>query len=83
MSSPGMATKNPSDGQVKTLENAVFSERFEGVLRTGRSETACSRGEGRDADLIETDQQHERKDQNLSDDFDGLILLWFHRSLLC
>ena len=61
MSSPRVAAQNPADCKVKSLERAVFPEGLESVLRTCRSESACRRFERRDADLIESNQENERR----------------------
>ena len=52
----------------------MFAEGLERILRTGRSEAACSRSKRGDAGLIETYQQHEWKDDCLPDSPCGLTL---------
>ena len=65
VSSPRVATQDPADCKVKSLEGAVFTEGLESVLRTCRSEPACRRLERRDADLIESYQENERRYRDL------------------
>ncbi len=57
---PGMAAKNAFETEPEALEGPVFAEGLQGVLRAGRSKPAAARRIRRDADLIETDQAHER-----------------------
>ena len=61
VSSPGVASQNPADCKVKSLERTMLPEGLESVLRTCRSEPACRRLERRDADLIEPYQENERR----------------------
>ena len=65
VSSPRVATQDPADCKVKSLEGAVFTEGLESVLRACRSEPAGRRLERRDADLIEPYQEDERRDGDL------------------
>ena len=59
MASPRMASQYSADAQVKSFERPMFPECFKCILRTGRGETATRLLERRDADLIESDQEHE------------------------
>ena len=57
----------------------MFSECFKGILRTGRSEsTGAGWFEWRNAHLIESDEQDERKDSDLPDRRKDLIRTRFH-----
>ena len=67
VSAPGMASEDSSNCQIETLENSMFAECLERILRTGRSESACSRGQRGDAHLVEAYQGNEWEYQNLSD----------------
>ena len=65
MPSPWMAAKDSSYRKIKSFEDTVFSEGFQGILRAGRSESAARRFQGRNADLIESYQEDERRDRDL------------------
>lgn len=60
-----MAAKDAAHAQVEPLERAVFAECLKGILRTGGSEAAGWREQRRDAFLIETYQENERRVQHL------------------
>lgn len=64
---PGMATEDASDGEVQAFEGAVLAEGLKGILRAGGGETAAGLLEGGDADLIESYQKYEGRDQDLPD----------------
>ena len=80
VTSPWVAAENPSYGKVKSFEDPMFSECFKRILRTGRSESACSRSQRGDAALIEAYQGYEREYQNLSEDRQDFIRTLFHFS---
>ena len=63
MAAPRVASQNSPDSEVKALEYSVFSERFESILRTCRSESACRWLERGYTHLIESDQEDERCNQ--------------------
>lgn len=83
MASPRVATENPPDGEIKSLENAVFPECLQRILRACRSETACCRGERRYAQLIESDHEYEREDQDSSEGDRCFLILTFHCFSVC
>ena len=56
-----MATQNPFQAEPEALEGAVLAEGLEGVLGASGGEAAGRRLERRDAELIEFDQQDERR----------------------
>lgn len=60
-----MTAEKPADSEVETFERSVLFECFEGVLGTGRSESAGRLLERRYADLVETYQKDERRDRDL------------------
>ena len=41
VSSPGMASEQSPDSQIKAFERSVSSERLQCILRTGGGESAC------------------------------------------
>ena len=83
MSSPRMTSENSPDGKIKSLENAMLSEGLQRILRACRSEAACCRRERRNAQLIESDQKHEREDQDLSKRDGIFLILTFHCFSVC
>ena len=78
MAAPWMASEDSLCRKVETFQNTVLSECFESILRACRGESACGRGERRDAHLIETDQDNEREDKDFPDDGKGFIRWLFH-----
>ena len=74
MPSPGVASEQSPDGKVQPLEKAVFPECFECILRACGRESAAWLLQRRDTDLIESYQEYERKNGNLSDGCQDLIL---------
>ena len=62
MSSPWVTTQQPAYGEVKPFEWSVLAECFQRILGAGWCETAGCWLEWGDADLIEPDQNHKRKD---------------------
>ena len=62
-----MAFEQPSDREVQAFERAVFPERLESVLGTGRSESARWRSERGDALPVEHYKEDEREDGYLPD----------------
>jgi hypothetical protein len=68
MSSPWVTSQYSSDCQIEAFEEAVLAESFKSILGTCRCEAAGSGRKRRDAHLIETDEQHKRKDEYLSED---------------
>ena len=63
--SPRVTSGDAADGQVEAFDRAMFSQCFEGILRTCRGEPAAWLLERRYAYLIETDQEDKRSDRNL------------------
>ena len=59
--SPGVAAEDALEAEPEALEGAVFAEGLEGVLGASGGEAAGRRLERRDAELIEFDQQDERR----------------------
>ena len=78
MTSPWMTPQNPFQREVESFENPMFPESFKGILGTCRSEAAGCRGKRGDAHLIEPYQQHEREDEDLSDDLKHFVILLSH-----
>ena len=79
-----MTAQNASDREVKAFERAVLAECLKCVLGTCRSETAAWRFERRDADLIESYQENERENENLS--YHALLIFsiaWPMASYIC
>ncbi len=56
-----MAAEDALEAEPEALEGAVFAEGLEGVLGASGGEAAGRRLERRDAELIEFDQQDERR----------------------
>ena len=63
----GIAPQQPLDGKPGAFECPVFSDGFQCVLGAGGCEAAAGLLEGRDADLIESYQKYEGRDQDLPD----------------
>ena len=66
--SPRMATQNAPHSEPTAFEQAVLTECFESILRTGRGKAAGRRFQWRDAQLIKPHQRHQRKDGNTPTD---------------
>ena len=66
MPSPGMATQDSTDGQVKPLEGTVFQDGLHGILGTGGGEPAGRRLQGGNVCPIETDGQQQKSRQKFS-----------------
>ena len=62
-----MAAEDAPDGEIEAFDGAVLAEGLEGVLGAGGRETAAGLLEGGDADLIESYQKYEGRDQDLPD----------------
>ena len=62
---PWMTSEQPVDGQIESFDGSMLAEGFQCVMGTGGREPASRRLVGRDADLIESDQQDEWCDQDL------------------
>ena len=61
MTAPRVATEYTAYGKVQALDGAVLAECLKGILRACWSETARRTAfQRRYADLIESDQKHER-----------------------
>ena len=73
MPSPRVTSENPFDSEIEALENPMFPECFKSILRACRSESACWRFQWGYAHLIESYQEDERGNQNLSDERKYLI----------
>ena len=59
--SPRVTSGDAADGQVEAFDRAMFSQCFEGILRTCRGEPAAWLLERRYAYLIKTHEQDERE----------------------
>lgn len=62
-----MASEDAADGEVEAFDGAVFAKGLESVLGAGRREAAAGLLEGGDADLVESYQKYEGRDQDLPD----------------
>ena len=58
--SPGMATKDATNGKVEPTNGAMFAYRFNGILTTSGRKTARRRGERRNKPLIESNRCNEK-----------------------
>ena len=63
MAAPGVATQNAPHGEPRAFEGAVFAQRLDGVLRTGRGVATRGGGVGRDEAAIEADGRDEQQCQ--------------------
>ena len=75
-----MAAEDAADGEVEAFDGAVLAEGLEGVLGTGGCETAAGLLEGRNADLVESYQKYEGRDQDLPDHALNFLHLQVHFS---
>lgn len=74
--SPRVAPQYPFECQPESLDWSVFPESLKRILGTGWSEPAASGLDGRDADLIELDQQDKRgRDDALQHNFFSIPLI--------
>ena len=64
VSSPGMATKNPAYCQIESLDDSVFLNGLNGILRAGGGETAGGRCQRGDESLVEADGKDEETAHN-------------------
>ena len=64
-SAPGMAGKKATQGQPTALEQTVFPERFQRILRACRSIPAGRRRERGDAVLVKLNEKDEREQNDL------------------
>lgn len=62
-----MTAEDAADGEIEAFDGAVLAEGLESVLGTGGCETAAGLLEGGDADLVESYQKYEGRDQDLPD----------------
>ena len=62
-----MTAEDAADGEVEAFDWAVFAKGLESVLGAGRREAAAGLLEGGDADLVESYQKYEGRDQDLPD----------------
>ena len=62
-----MTAKDATDGEVKAFDRAMLAEGLKSVLGAGGRETATGLLEWGDADLIESYQKYEGRDQDLPD----------------
>ena len=61
MSAPRVAAEDTADRKIQSLDGTMFAECLKGILRACWSETARRAAfQRRYADLIESDQKHER-----------------------
>ena len=60
---PWVAAEDALEGKPEAFDRTVLAEGFKGVLGAGGCETAYRRLERGDADLVELDQQDERRSQ--------------------
>ena len=80
MPAPWMASQDSAYSQIQAFERSVSAERLKGILRTGGGETAARRFERRYANLIESYQDDERKDQDFPYHAADLIRFRLHAS---
>ena len=62
-----MASEDATDGEVEAFDWAMLAKGLESVLGAGRREAAAGLLEGGDADLVESYQKYEGRDQDLPD----------------
>ena len=62
-----MAAEDAADGEVEAFDWAMLAKGLESVLGAGRREAAAGLLEGGDADLVESYQKYEGRDQDLPD----------------
>ena len=62
-----MAAEYATDGEVEAFDWAMLAEGLKSVLGAGRREAAAGLLEGGDADLVESYQKYEGRDQDLPD----------------
>ena len=62
-----MAAEDAADGEVETFDGAVLAEGLEGILGASGRESAAGLLERGYADLIESYQKYEGRDQDLPD----------------
>ena len=62
-----MAAEDAADGEVEAFDGAMLAEGLKSVLGAGRREAAAGLLQRRDADLIESYQKYEGRDQDLPD----------------
>ena len=67
-----MAPQQSADGKIKAFERPPFAEGLKRILGAGRGEPAGGREKGGDADLVKSDQPHERGYGDLLYDVPGL-----------
>ncbi len=75
-----MAAEDAADGEVEAFDGAVFAEGLESVLGAGGREAAAGLLEGGDADLVESYQKYEGRDQDLPDHALNFLHLQVHFS---
>ena len=73
MTSPWVTPQDSPYAQIQPFDGAMFPECFKGILRTCGSEAAARRLERRDAYLIESYQEDERRYEDLPYHAAGLI----------
>ena len=66
-SAPRVAAEDAADGEVEAFDWAMLAEGLKSVLGAGGCETAAGLLEGGDADLVESYQKYEGRDQDLPD----------------
>ena len=62
-----MTAEDAADGEVEAFDRAMLAEGLKSVLGAGGCETAAGLLEGGDADLVESYQKYEGRDQDLPD----------------
>lgn len=62
-----MTAEDAADGEVEAFDWAMLAEGLKSVLGAGGCETAAGLLEGGDADLVESYQKYEGRDQDLPD----------------
>ena len=62
-----MTAEDAADGEVEAFDGAVLAESLEGVLGAGGCETAAGLFERGYADLVESSQKYEGRDQDFPD----------------
>ena len=68
---PGIAREDALDGQPAALEEAVFLDSLDTVVRTGGGVAAALPQPGRQGHLIESDQQNQELSGQLGDAIHG------------
>lgn len=78
-----MAAQYASGGKVESFDRTVLAEGLKGVLRAGGCESAAGLLKGGYADLIESDKEYERGNEDFPDNLLNLFQCLTHLSSVC